>query len=286
MNLETFRLSEQSAARLIELLGGLALKVVGVLLALLVAWRIAGWLRGRTERQLLRAKVDSTLARFFGQAVRYTVIVGAVLGCLGAVGIETASFAAAFAAAGLAVGLAFQGTLSNFAAGAMLLIFRPLRIGDFVSAAGEMGTVAELGIFTTELKAIDGKRVILPNSAVFGNTITNFTDTPLRRVDVAVGVEYSADIDRTRQVLEEAVASVPGKVSEPAPQVFLSGLGASSVDWQLRLWAEPATYWDVHQASVRAAKVALDKAGIGIPFPQLDVHLGAEQANALLRKAS
>ena len=188
-------------------------------------------------------------------------------------GIQTASFAAVLAAAGFAIGLAFQGTLGNFSAGVMLLVFRPFKVGDFVEVNGETGTCEHIDLFTCEFRTLDNKKLIVPNGAVFGSTITNYTGYEIRRADVNVGAEYSADLDKTRKVLEKAAANIPGMIKDPAPQVFLASLGDSSVDWQLRIWCKTADYWDVYQATVRAAKVALDEAGIGIPFPQRDVHL-------------
>lgn len=248
-------------------------RIVGVLLVLIVAWAVAGAVKRSLMRACEKRGLDATLSRFFSNLARYAVIAGAVLGCLGVFGIETASFAALIAAMGLAVGLAFQGTLSNFAAGAMLLVFRPFKVGDFVRVAGEAGTVKELELFTTELSTPDNRRLIIPNSKVFGDTIENVTHHPTRRVDVPVGVSYSADLRRCREVLGSAVGDVPGVLDDPAPQVFLSDLGDSSVNWAVRVWANTGDYWKVHEALVQAVKARLDEAGIEIPFPQMDVHL-------------
>ncbi|MBW2263417.1 MAG: mechanosensitive ion channel family protein, partial [Deltaproteobacteria bacterium] len=184
-----------------------------------------------------------------------------------------ASFAALIAAAGLAVGLAFQGTLSNFAAGVMLLVFRPFKVGDLVTTAGNLGIVQEIELFTTELSTLDNRKIVVPNGSIFGSVIENLTHNDTRRVDVPVGVEYSADVDETRKVLEAMIPSIPAVLEDPAPQVFLAELGASSVDWQVRVWCKTEDYWDVYQATIRAAKMALDEAKLGIPFPQMDVHL-------------
>jgi small conductance mechanosensitive channel len=248
-------------------------RVVGVLVALFLAWVIGGWLRRVLLRSLDRRGIDATLSRFFANIVRYAVIAGATIGCLGAFGIQTASFAALIAALGLAIGLAFQGTLSNFAAGAMLLIFRPFRVGDFIRAAGEFGTVEELELFTTELKTPDNRRLIIPNGRIFGDVIENFSHHETRRVEVPVGVAYGADLDKTRDILVAALRQVPGVLEDPEPMAFLSDLGDSSVNWKLRVWAKSTDFWDVHQAVVRTAKQALDAAHISIPFPQMDVHL-------------
>jgi len=218
-------------------------------------------------------KFDPTLTRFFANMARYAILVGVGLGCMGVFGIETTSFAAIIGAAGLAVGLAFQGTLSSFSAGIMLLVFRPFKVGDVVAAGGVTGVVEEIELFTTEFKTPDNRKVIVPNSAIFGSTIENITHHPTRRVDISVGCEYSAEIDKCRDVLESMTKTLPKVLPEPAPQVFLKELGSSSVDWQVRVWCKTEDYWDVWQATTRATKMALDAAGIGIPFPQMDVHL-------------
>lgn len=271
--------------KLIEQLQGIAttwgIKVVGVLVAALVGWIVANSLSSRLRRTLEARHFDLTLTRFFTNLVRYAILAGVALGCMGVFGIETTSFAGLIAAGGLAIGLAFQGTLSNFAAGVMLLIFRPFKVGDYVKVAGIDGVVEQIELFTCEFKSLDNRRVIVPNSAIFGATIDNVTHYPLRRVDVDVGCAYDADIDACRAVFDKVVQQVPGALSEPAPQVFLASLGASSVDWQLRIWCNTGDYWDVYQATIRDAKKALEAADIGIPFPQMDVHLDAESRAAL-----
>ena len=247
-------------------------RIVGVLFVLFVANVFSRWAQRRLKASLDWRSFDATLTRFFANMVRYVIIGGALLGCLGVFGIQTASFAAVIAALGLAIGLALQGTLSNFAAGVMLLVFRPYKIGDLINVAGQMGIVAELQLFTTNLKTLDNRSMVLPNSAVFGQTIENITKYDTRRVDVPVGVVYSADIEETRKVLEQVPGKVPDALTDPAPQIFLASLGASSVDWQVRIWCPTEKYWDVYQAMIMEIKRALDSAGLGIPFPQMDVH--------------
>jgi small conductance mechanosensitive channel len=256
-------------------------KVLGVLLALFFAWVIANWTERGVRAALEGRNFDATLTRFFAKLARYVVLIAAVLGCLGVFGIQTASFAAVLAAAGFAVGLAFQGTLGNFAAGIMLLVFRPFKVGDIVEVNGETGTCEHIDLFTCEFRTLDNKKLIIPNGAVFGSTITNYTGYEIRRVDIDVGAEYAADLDTTRAVLEKAAATIPGMIQEPAPQVFLKALGGSSIDWQVRVWCKTEDYWGVWQATTRACKVSLDEAGIGIPFPQQDVHLDDALVKAL-----
>ena len=254
-------------------------RIVGLLLALWAAKILSNW-SGKLVKKSLANK-DAVLQKFLSSLTRYTVLVICIVAALGYVGVETASFAAILAASGLAIGLAFQGTLSNFSAGVMLLIFRPFKVGDFVEVAGESGVIVAMELFTTEMKTTDNKKIIIPNSSIFGANITNYAHHPLRRVDVAVGTDYGADIDETRKVLETVPADVQGAVSDPAPQIFLAGLGGSSVDWQVRVWCNSDAYWDVYQATTAQTKRTLDAAGIGIPFPQSDIHLDKEVVDLL-----
>ena len=255
--------------------------VVGALLALLLGWIVAGWVRRLMVRGFEKSKFDATLSRFFSNAARYAILTFTALGVLGLFGVETSSFAAVVAAMGLAVGLAFQGTLSNFAAGVMLLIFRPFKVNDVVTAGGVTAKVIEIDLFTTTFLDPTNKRLVVPNSAIFGANIVNFTTESTRRVDIDVGVDYSADIDEVRGILEGMIKDIPDVLEEPAPQIFLKSLGASSVDWVVRVWCNTDKYWDVHQATIRTTKMALDAKGVGIPFPQMDVHFDEPGLTAL-----
>lgn len=248
-------------------------RIVGVLIALWIAFRIAAWADRKLTRSLKSREIDPALCDFLGNLVRWMLIVSAVLSCLSIFGIETTSFAAVLGAAGLAIGLAFQGTLSNFSSGVMIVTFRPFTIGDFVSVGGHTGSVAQIGLFTTALDTLDHRRIIVPNSTVMGGAIENFTFNDKRRVDIDVGTAYDADLDKVRKVLEDAAASVPGRHAEEGHQVILLQMGDSSIAWQVRVWCKTEDYWDVWDASTRAVKQGLDKAGISIPFPQMDVHL-------------
>jgi small conductance mechanosensitive channel len=217
--------------------------------------------------------LDPTLATFFSSLARYTVLLLGGLAVMGVFGISVASFAAILAALGFAVGLALQGTLSHFAAGVMLLLFRPFAVGDKVSAAGVSGKVVEVGLFTTLFDTPDNRRIIVPNGAIFGSTIENDSHHDTRRVDVSVGTAYDADLSTTREVLNDVAAAVEGGLSDPAPQVYLAELGASSIDWSVRVWAPTSDYWTVRERLTNQMKEALDARNIGIPYPQMDVHL-------------
>ncbi|MEM8678595.1 MAG: mechanosensitive ion channel family protein [Planctomycetota bacterium] len=262
-----------------EYLGG----AVMALLILVAGYLVASFC-GQLVSSVMAQRVDVMLGRFLGRLITYTVMIMVVLGVLGGYGIDVTSFAAILAAGGFAIGLALQGSLANFAAGIMLLVFRPFKIGDYVRVGDSKGTVYELDLFTTRLDTPDNRRLIVPNGEVFGKVIENYSHNPTRRVDVSVGVAYSADIRETRQALEAAIGMLPGAVSDPVPQAVLCDLGDSAVNWQVRIWCRPQNYWEVREAATAAVKQALDHAQIGIPYPQLDVHVVPSSA-ALARAA-
>lgn len=249
------------------------LNVIGAIVLLIITFVVAGWAKRATRRSVERSELDSALGRFFSSLARYAVLILGGLAVLGVFGISVASFAAILAAAGFAVGMALQGTLSHFAAGFMLLIFRPFRAGDKVSTADVTGKVVEIGLFTTVFDTVDNRRLIVPNGAIYGSTIENITHHDTRRVDVSVGTDYDADLGATRSVLEQAAASIEGGLSDPAPQVYLSELGGSSINWSVRVWSKTSDYWEVKERLTSAIKQALDEREIGMPYPQMDVHL-------------
>jgi len=247
--------------------------VVGALVTLFVGWMLARFLTRTLRGVLERGRVDPMLASFLSKLSYFALLAFVVVSSASMVGVQTASFVAVIGAAGLAVGFALQGSLSNFASGVMLLVFRPFRVGDFVEAAGTQGTVDEVGIFATTLKSPDNKRVIVSNSAVYGSTITNYSAHPTRRLDLVVGIAYGDDIRKAKDVLQRLVDAEQRILKEPASMVAVKELGDSSVNLLVRFWANTPDYWDVHFAMTEAIKLALDEAGISIPFPQRDVHL-------------
>ena len=262
---------------LVELGKDYGLPILWAIIILVGAYLIAGIASRTVTRSLTKAKVEETLARFLGKMVRYLLLIFGVVFALSKFGIDVTAFAAVLAAAGFAVGMALSGTLSNFAAGVMILIFRPFKVGDYIVVSGQEGTVEEVELFTTSINTLDNRHIIVPNSAIFGSVIQNVTRNEMRRVDVNVGVSYHADMKQTRAVLSEAIANIEGAASKSdtahQPQAYLVDLGESSVNWQVRVWCAPAVYWDVRERLTEAAKDALDQAGISIPFPQMDVHL-------------
>ncbi|MEL6796230.1 MAG: mechanosensitive ion channel family protein [Planctomycetota bacterium] len=247
--------------------------LVKAIVLIILVLIVSGWVRKLVLGITRKAKVDETLARFFGNMAKYLVMVLGGLAILSTLGVDTTSFAAVIAAAGFAIGLALSGLLGNFSAGIMLLIFRPFKVGDVVNAGGTTGKVESIELFTTVFDTPDNRRIMVPNSEIFGGTIENITHHPTRRCDIAVGTDYPADIDETRRVLERVAAEVEGGLNDPAPVVYLNELGGSSIDWAVRVWCNAADYWAVRERLTRNVKVALDEASIGIPFPQMDVHI-------------
>jgi len=245
--------------------------IVRGLVALLILWigfKVARWLGRITERSTVKApNVDETLAKFLGSLVRYAVMAMVVIAAIGQVGVQTASLVAIFGAAGLAIGLALQGTLSNIAAGAMLMLFRPFKVGDYVRVAGEEGVVSDINIFTTEITSVDNIHIIIGNGDVFGTTIQNLTSLGKRRVDNDFGIDYDDDIDKAIEIIKQTAASHPNVQSEPAPWAKVISLGDSSVNIQSRVWTETAHYWDVMFDLNKSVKEAFDENGITIPYP-------------------
>lgn len=266
----------KAQSELIELAGSATF----ALALLFVCYIVASWI-GRSVGGVVTKKVDVTLGKFLNKAVRNTIMLIVAMVAMQLIfGVQVAGLAAVLAAAGFAIGLALQGTLANFAAGVMLLVFRPFKVDDYIAVAGTEGTVEEIDLFTTRLNAPDNRHLIIPNGEIFGAKLENYSRNSLRRVDVNVGAAYSADLETTRNALERAVAKIAVACTQPSenantpePQVYLKELGASSVDWQLRVWCHPSQYWSVRESLTAAAKDALDQAGISIPFPQMDVHV-------------
>jgi small conductance mechanosensitive channel len=224
-------------------------------------------------RLMQKQEVDKTLETFICNLVRTALMIVVIIAAIGAVGIQTTSFIAIFGAAGLAVGLALQGSLSNFASGVLIVLFRPYRVGDWIEAAGISGGVEQVQILTTILKTGDNKQIIVPNSQIMSSIITNYSANPTRRVDMVIGVSYDDDIDKVRKTLEEIIAAEDRILSEPAPTVTVSALADSSVNFNVRPWVNTADYWGVMFDMTEAIKKRFDKEGISFPFPQQDVHL-------------
>lgn len=248
------------------------------LLAIFIGYLVASYLSRVASGPVCR-RVDQTLGKFIGKVIFYAVLLGVVGLVLSQVGVKLGGLATILAAAGFAIGLAFQGTLSNFAAGVLLLVFRPFKVGDVINAAGVMGKVNEIDLFTTTLDTPDHRRIIVPNSSISGSTIENVSYHQHRRAEVLVGVAYSSDIDRTREALTNACLALGDRVIQGegrGSMVILSDLGASSVNWMVRAWVASSDFFAARELLTVEVKRQLDAAGITIPFPQMDVHLFRE----------
>ncbi|MEK9662077.1 MAG: mechanosensitive ion channel domain-containing protein [Alphaproteobacteria bacterium] len=256
------------------LIASYGLSVVGAIIILIVGLWFSGWARRVTEQGLARTgKVDATLSSFFGSLVKYTIIAFTVIAVLSEFGVQTASLVAVFGAAGLAIGLALQGTLGNVAAGVMLLLFRPFKVGDYIDGAGVSGTVKSISLFVTELATPDNVQIIAPNSQMWGAAIKNFSAHPTRRVDFLIGIDYGDDINTAIATLTRVSEGDSRAHKDPAPFIVVGELGDSSVNLIVRLWVDAGDYWGVKFDLTKAFKEQLEADGISIPFPQQDVHM-------------
>lgn len=243
-------------------------------IGILIAGRIvAGIIRALAKNAARKTKADTTITKFIGNIAYIAVMAFAVVAAINKLGVQTTSFVAILGAAGLAIGLAFQGSLSNFAAGFLMILFRPFKIGDFVETGGIAGTIRDIQVFTTTIMTPDNKKIIVPNAKITGDNIINYTSEPNRRIDLVVGVGYGDDIDKVRAVLNKILSDYPKVLKEPAPQVALSEMADSSVNFVVRPWVKSEDYWTVRFGMLETIKKQFDKEGISIPFPQRDVHL-------------
>lgn len=257
----------------IALLSEWSLQVLGALVVLVAGWTGAKWVRRTVRRALGRSKIDETLVPFLSSLAYYSVLVFVGVAVLNLFGIQTASLIAVLGAAGFAVGLAFQGTLSNFSSGVMLLVFRPFEVGDVVEVAGQSGTVAEIGIVSTRLDTPDNVRITLPNSKVFGEVIKNYHAHDTRRVDLEVGISYDDDIGGALETVRRVLSEEDRVLGEPEPTVAVNSLGDSSVNLIARPWCATSDYWPLRRDLTRRLKEELEADGFELPYPQRDVHL-------------
>jgi len=261
------------------------IKLVAAVLVLLIGIWLAKRITTLAERLMARQNVDVTLIKFLRNIIYYALITVVFVAAAGQLGINTASFLTIIGAAGLAIGLALKDSLANFSSGVMLILFRPFKVGDAVTVAGESGSVEEITVFNTVLNTFDNQRKIIPNGLITGNTITNINANPTRRVDLVVGISYDDDIKAAQAVLQELVSQEPGVLSEPQCTIAVSELADSSVNFVVRPWVKTEDYWKVRFSLTQKIKHALDEAGITIPYPQQDVHMhqvpaeGSEQIN-------
>jgi small conductance mechanosensitive channel len=251
----------------------LAINIVTALVIFFVGKWVANLITKAIRRLMQKQEVDKTLETFVSNLIRMVLMVFVVIAAISAVGIQTTSLIAVLGAAGLAVGLALQGSLSNFAAGVLIVLFRPYKVGDWIEAAGVAGSVVSVQILQTILKTGDNKQVIVPNSQIMGSIITNYSANDTRRVDMVVGVGYGDDIDKVRKIIEELVAAEDRILDEPACTIAVSELADSSVNFVVRPWVNTADYWGVKFDLTEAIKKRFDEEGVSIPYPQQDVHI-------------
>jgi len=257
----------------LELISTWGLKVVGAILVLVVGRIVASSARRFVGGAGQRANLDATIVPFLSGFAYYAVLAMVFVAALGMVGIQTASLLALFGAAGLAIGLALQGTLSNFAAGMMLLLFRPFRVGDYIEAAGIAGTVDSVGLFVTMVNTPDNVQILVPNAAVWGDTIKNYAANETRRNDMVVGISYADDIGHAIEIVRGVLDADDRVLKDPAPLVAVAELGDSSVNLVVRPWCKKEDYWALRFDLMRRLKETLEAGGVSIPFPQRDVHL-------------
>ncbi|WP_417861173.1 mechanosensitive ion channel family protein [Winogradskyella sediminis] len=248
-------------------------KVIGAILIWIIgSWVIKILLKALTK-VMNKGGYDESLKKFLANLISWVLKIVLIIVVLGTMGVETTSFAAIIAAAGLAIGLALQGSLANFAGGVLIMIFKPIKIGDLIEAQGEIGVVKEIEIFTTKLIGLSNKEIIIPNGSLSNGNIVNYTTQGTRRVDLVFGVSYDADIKQTKDVFSKVLAAHPLILKDPAPTIALSELADSSINFVVRPWCKTEDYWTVYFDITEQVKEALDAAGIDIPYPhQVEIH--------------
>ena len=249
---------------------------IAFVVAIAIYWvgsKVAKTISKMIGKMMAKRDLDSIVVNFIQNIIYGLLMVVVVIAALGQVGIQTASFVAVIAAAGLAVGLALQGSLSNFASGVLIIAFRPFKAGDFIEAGGVAGIVEEIKLFSTFIRSGDNKQIIIPNSSVVGSAITNYSTKPTRRIDLVIGVSYDADIKLAKKVLTEIVDSHASVLKDPAPVVAVAELADNSVNFVVRPWVNSSDYWPTHFDLMETIKIRLDEEKIGIPYPQMDVHI-------------
>ncbi len=269
---------QQLIAKGYELATVFGVKIIAALGVFIIGRWIVKYLGKLASSVMEKRNVDPTLTRFVANMIYVALLVFVILAALGMLGVQTTSFIAVIGAAGLAVGLALQGSLSNFAAGVLMIIFRPFKVGDFIEGAGVAGVVEEIQIFTTQLATPDNKTIIIPNAKLTADNIINYSTKGTRRADMVFGIGYDADIDRARDIISDILSNDPRVLNDPPLQVAVSQLADSSVNFAVRAWVNVPDYWGVVFDVTEAVKKRFDAEGISIPFPQRDVHLYEHKA--------
>ena len=248
-------------------------KILAALAVFIIGRWVVKYLRRLTRRLMEKRNVDPTLTKFLTNLTYIALLTFVILAALGMLGIQTTSFIAVLGAAGLAIGLALQGSLSNFAAGVLMIIFRPFKVGDFIEGAGVAGVVEEIQIFTTRLASPDNKTIIIPNAKLTSDNIVNYSTKGTRRADMVIGIGYEDDIDKARTVIFDVLSKDERILKEPATKVAVKELADSSVNFTVRPWVKADDYWGVIFDATETIKKRFDAEGISIPYPQRDVHV-------------
>ena len=264
---------ENIIPKLQELFSVFGLKILAAIAVFVLGKWVAKFLKNLSIKLMTKSKVDPTLVSFLGHVIYIALLTFIILAALGQLGIQTTSFIAVIGAAGLAIGLALQGSLSNFAAGVLMIIFRPFKVGDLIEAAGVLGAVEEIQIFTTQIVTPDNRAVIIPNAKLTGDNIINYTAKPKRRVDLVAGVSYTDDIDKVKSVIADVLNKDDRILKDPSPTIGLLEMADSSINFVVRPWVKPEDYWGVYFDINENIKKRFDSEGITIPFPQRDVHV-------------
>jgi len=253
------------------------LKVIAAIAIFIIGRWVAKGVRVGVRRMMKKTDVDPIVIGFVGSITYIALLAFVIVAALGQLGIQTTSFIAILGAAGLAIGLALQGSLANFAAGFLMIIFRPFKVGDFIEGAGVAGVVETIQIFTTTLKTGDNKTIIIPNAKLSGDNIINYSAQTRRRVDMTVGVAYDADLSKVRDVLKDIISKEARVHSDPEPLIAVAELADNSVNFIVRVWTDTGDYWGVKFSMTETIKNRFDEEGIGIPFPQRDIHIVSGQ---------
>jgi len=269
---------ENLTANIWKLLTIYGLKVIAAVIVFVVGRWVAKGLTKFAEKLMNRRQVDPTIISFVTHLTYIALLIFVVLAALGQLGIQTTSFIAVIGAAGLAIGLALQGSLANFAAGFLMLIFRPFKVGDYIEGAGTAGTVEAIQIFTTQLRTPDNKTVIIPNGALTADNIINYSTKGTRRIDLVFGIGYGDDIDHAKNVIMEVLDKEERILEDPATTIGVIELADSSVNFAVRPWVRADDYWSVYFNLTENIKKSFDSRGISIPFPQRDVHMYEHKA--------
>jgi len=268
---------EETIKEIQSIISAYGLTVIGAIATLVIGVWISKWLAKVSGKMLHKRNIDPTLSKFVISLVKITLITFVIISAISQIGVETTSFVALIGATGLAIGFALQGSLSNFASGVMLIIFKPIKVGDYIEGGGASGSVELIGIFVTTLVTPDNKVIYIPNSSLTSGNITNYSAKDTRRVDMVFGIGYGDDIDKAKNVIKSIIDNDSRILKDPAPLVVVSELADSSVNFNVRPWVNRADYWGVYSDVTELIKKKFDEQNISIPFPQRDIHMFQNQ---------